>query len=155
MHEAPPGVAAPGERDPPAPEAFALAAGGHSELRALLAREALDHATLARAYEAFMVVDVRVKAAIADWQLASTDMVRLVRGTALCDVGVEAGAAADRLAALVPRYVPYARRLAAALAALRAGDGRYAASPWVDSLHQVWFELHQDLLLTLGRERGA
>ena len=39
--------------------------------------------------------------------------------------------------------------------ALRAGDGRYAASPRIDSLHQVWFELHQDLLLTLGRERGA
>ena len=32
---------------------------------------------------------------------------------------------------------------------------RFVASPRVDSLHQVWFELHEDLLVTLGRERGA
>jgi hypothetical protein len=149
------GVPARGGSDPAAPETFALAAGGHVALGALLARERRDHAALARAYEAFMAVDTRVKAAITGWQLASTGAARLAHGAALRNVGAEAGAAVDRLTALVPRYAAYARRVGTAREALRAGDERYVASPRVDSLHQVWFELHQDLLLTLGRERGT
>ena len=171
VRAAPGGVPSRGEDDPSVPETvFSLTPDGHAELRALLAHEPLDHAALGRAYEAFLGVDARVKAAVTDWQLASTKGRRFAlgattlaatpRGTqaptaTLCDVGADAAVVADRLAVLVSRYAPYARRLATALEALRAGDGRYAASPRVDSLHQVWFELHQDLLLTLGRERGA
>ena len=36
---------------------------------------------------------------------------------------------------------------------LRDGDGRYVASPRVDSYHGVWFELHEDLIQLAGRTR--
>jgi hypothetical protein len=62
---------------------------------------------------------------------------------------------AERLAAVGARLRPYAVRLASALEALDGGDTRFVASPRVDSLHQVWFELHEDLLATLGRVRAA
>ena len=37
----------------------------------------------------------------------------------------------------------------------RAGDGRYVASPRVDSYHGIWFELHEDLIALAGRTRAA
>ena len=52
-----------------------------------------------------------------------------------------------------PRLARYAHRLDAAAAAVAAGDGRYIASPRVDSYHGVWFELHEDLIRLAGRTR--
>jgi hypothetical protein len=147
-------AAAPRSGETPHDRAFTLTPDGRQELAALLAAEPRDPAALAEAYDAFMGVDAELKAAITGWQLAAADA-RGGQGAALAAAGVRASAVAGRLAALVARYAPYARRLAAAVAALRAGDERYAASPRVDSLHQVWFELHEDLLLTLGRERRS
>ena len=37
----------------------------------------------------------------------------------------------------------------------RPAIARFVASPRVDSLHQAWFELHEDLLVTLGRSRAT
>ena len=34
------------------------------------------------------------------------------------------------------------------------GNGKYIASPRVDSYHGVWFELHEDLILLAGRTRA-
>ncbi len=34
-------------------------------------------------------------------------------------------------------------------------DPRYFVSPLVDSYHSVWFECHEDFLLTLGRTRAG
>ena len=53
------------------------------------------------------------------------------------------------------RLGPYPARLGNAIEQLQAGDTAYIARPTVDSYHQVWFELHEDLLVTLGRERAA
>jgi len=35
-----------------------------------------------------------------------------------------------------------------------SGDGKYVASPRVDSYHGIWFELHEDLILLAGRNRA-
>ena len=56
----------------------------------------------------------------------------------------------DRL----PRLRRYAARIEAALARVRDGDGRFVASPRVDSLHGVWFELHEDLIRLAGSTRA-
>jgi pyruvate,orthophosphate dikinase len=45
-------------------------------------------------------------------------------------------------------------RLGLAVAAARGGDGRYIASPRVDSYHGIWFELHEELILLAGRSRA-
>jgi pyruvate,orthophosphate dikinase len=58
------------------------------------------------------------------------------------------------LLAGLPRLAAYRDRLERAAAAARAGDGRYLASPRVDSYHSIWFEMHQDLILLAGRKRS-
>jgi hypothetical protein len=52
------------------------------------------------------------------------------------------------------RYRGYRPRLEAALAKLRSGDTDWFTKPLLDSYHTVWFQLHEDLLNTLGIERS-
>lgn len=59
----------------------------------------------------------------------------------------------DHLGRGLPRFARYGRRLSAALQRLTNGDSAAFATPMSSSYHCVWMELHQDLLLTLGRER--
>lgn len=61
----------------------------------------------------------------------------------------------DTLAGALARFAPYRSRLTHALARVTAGEGDWFTRPVLDSYHSVWFELHQDLLETLGLERGA
>jgi pyruvate,orthophosphate dikinase len=61
----------------------------------------------------------------------------------------------DALASGPTRLAAYRDRLERANAAAQAGDGRYVASPRVDSYHGVWFELHEDLILLAGRTRAG
>ena len=61
----------------------------------------------------------------------------------------------DRLAAHLPRFGRYGRDFAAALDRLGDGDTKALAAPLSASYHDHWMELHQDLLCTLGRERGS
>jgi len=36
-----------------------------------------------------------------------------------------------------------------------AGDVDWFTKPMIPSYHTVWFEMHEDLLCTLGIERGS
>ena len=56
-------------------------------------------------------------------------------------------------AELEPRLGEYTRRLEAAYDKVLAGDNDFVSGARVDSYHTVWFELHEDLLRMLGRER--
>jgi hypothetical protein len=55
--------------------------------------------------------------------------------------------------ALEPRLGEYLRRLDAAYDKALAGEHDFVSGAKVDSYHTVWFELHEDLLRMLGRER--
>jgi hypothetical protein len=59
----------------------------------------------------------------------------------------------ETLSARDPRFSSYVRRFAAASDAVAAGDVDLVSSPVRDSVHNVWFEFHEDLLRTLGRAR--
>jgi hypothetical protein len=59
------------------------------------------------------------------------------------------------LAHALARFGNYGRRLAAARARVEAGEPDWMTKPMIDSYHSVWFELHEDLLATLGIERGG
>jgi pyruvate,orthophosphate dikinase len=52
-----------------------------------------------------------------------------------------------------PRLAGYRLRLDRALEQATGGDGRFVASPRVDSYHGIWFELHEDLIRLAGRTR--
>ena len=49
----------------------------------------------------------------------------------------------------------YHGRFATALRRSQRGEREWVAKPRADSCHTVWMELHEDLLATLGLERGA
>jgi len=60
----------------------------------------------------------------------------------------------DELGAKVPRLLRYRERLMDALARADAGDARFISDVRVDSIHSIWFEMHEDVLLVLGKERN-
>lgn len=59
----------------------------------------------------------------------------------------------DRFAELDPRLAVYKRRLDDAYDRVLAGEHEWVSGARIDSYHTVWFELHEDLLRMLGRER--
>ena len=62
------------------------------------------------------------------------------------------GPVLDALAEVRTRFASYSPRLAAALGEATT-DPRWIDSPTRDSVHTVWFELHEHLLATLGKTR--
>jgi pyruvate,orthophosphate dikinase len=58
-----------------------------------------------------------------------------------------------KIVVCAPRFAPYSARLDSCVERLLAGDKTAFTAPLAESYHTVWFELHQDLLLTLGLQR--
>ncbi|MHB1911360.1 MAG: MarR family transcriptional regulator, partial [Acidimicrobiales bacterium] len=58
------------------------------------------------------------------------------------------------LAATMDRFASYGPRLQLALDRVMDGHDDWFTRPVIDSYHTVWFELHEDLLSTLGIERS-
>lgn len=144
---------------------YRLTEAGRTAQAALLAADVADP-TAREALEAvdvaFLPANTRLKEICARWQLrdgepndhedAAYDATVVAELEALdADLAPVLRAAADGLA----RLGTYADRLGSALTRLRGGELAAFARPLADSYHDVWMELHQDLLLSLGRERGA
>ena len=55
----------------------------------------------------------------------------------------------------IPRYETYVRRFANSVSLVDRGDKDYVCKPTIDSVHNVWFEFHEDILSVLGRPRDA
>lgn len=60
-----------------------------------------------------------------------------------------------RLAGELDRFAHYGPRFSAALERIQAGQHEWFTKPVVESYHTVWFELHEDLLATLGLDRAT
>lgn len=56
------------------------------------------------------------------------------------------------LSAILDRFDGYGDRLAEAANRALAGEWEYVSEHW-DSFHTVWFQLHEDLLVTIGKPR--
>ena len=72
----------------------------------------------------------------------------------LTDVHRRAERICADLTAVLPRFGRYGVRLGNALARADAGETA-AVADTIDSYHSVWFQLHEDLLVTLGLPRWA
>ena len=57
------------------------------------------------------------------------------------------------IAQLVPRYASYVRRLERSVTMVDQGNPDFVCTPTVDSLHNIWFEFHEDFLMIQGKER--
>ena len=116
------------------------------------------------AYERFERINRDLLTLFTDWQMvpaaggrtpndhADADYDRRVIDD-LSALHTLAEAMLEQLAQGQVRFADYNLRLADALMRLRAGDNRAFATPMSASYHCIWMELHEDLLVTLGRER--
>jgi hypothetical protein len=71
----------------------------------------------------------------------------------LAEAHQQAKAVLAELEKEAPRFARYRERLDAALERARAGEPEWVSGVRCDSYHTVWFELHEDLLRILARER--
>jgi hypothetical protein len=113
-------------------------------------------AAVERAYLAFLEVNSSFKELCTDWQLVgpTQQSARAAFAAELEDVVDAARGAVTTAAAEAEWFGPYAPRLKRAVTRFGAGDDRYLVSPHVDSVHTIWFECHEDFLVTLGRDRS-
>lgn len=131
---------------------------------------ATEHAALraspgfVAAYEAFERINVPLKALITDWQTVSVGGSRVANDHSdreydmavidrLGDLHAQAGEVIARLQSEVARFDYYTRGLAAALERAEAGEREWVSDARIASYHTLWFELHEDLLRLLGRQR--
>jgi len=147
--------------------AFRLTAEGKLKGHDFIAadREAWGVDKAVEALDAFLPLDHRMKDTVTAWQVRELDGAQAINDHS--DPGYDAEVI-GRLTALhqdvsswlqqlsldLPRLGGYRTRLARALSLACGGDGRYVASPRVESYHGVWFELHEDLIRLSGRKRS-
>jgi len=123
----------------------------HEELLA----EGIDESgkeDLAKAYEDFLALNAMVKEIASRWQSVTDDAGRFDLVEEIHEIHEDAVAALDEAGEVAPRFGRYGDRLTEALDRVPE-DPRFMVSPSVDSYHTVWFEAHEDFLLTLGRTR--
>lgn len=149
---------------------WSLTAAGKEANERMLA-EQLDASgarpSVVEAHRAFLPLNARLQKACTDWQL------RPARGDSMAindhgdfdwDDAIlrelrTLGGRLVRIEALLTtaldRFAGYRERYVAALTRAEAGQWVWVDGVGIDSLHVVWFELHEDLLATLGLERGS
>ncbi len=115
-------------------------------------------------YEAFERVNVALKQVITDWQTMTVGGKKVANDHSdeEYDAGIidRLGAIHEqvepiiqRLAAQLPRLAIFGKKLLAALETAEDGDHEWVSDIRRESYHTVWFELHEDLLRIMGRER--
>ncbi len=72
--------------------------------------------------------------------------------TLLADLDRRAGVVIAALTEALPRFGRYRVRLGEALRRVQAGELQYFTDDMA-SYHVIWFQLHEDLLVTLGIPR--
>lgn len=161
---------------------WSLTAAGRVEGERLLAEE-LDRSghrpAVEDAYHRFLQLNPQMLAVCTDWQVKDqsaqllNDHEDAAYDRAVIDRLGEIHAAVvpicAELTAMLDRFAGYGPRLDTAIGHLRPDrdgpspeprapgpdDRVWFTSPTIDSYHTVWFELHEDLLATLGIDRAS
>ncbi|GAA0987132.1 hypothetical protein GCM10009555_065880 [Acrocarpospora macrocephala] len=114
---------------------------------------------VAEAFDRFLPLNTELLDLCGAWQIRSgalndhTDAAYDARVLAvLVDFDRRAGVVCAALSAALPRFGRYRVRLAEALARVGSGELEYVTDDMA-SYHVIWFQLHEDLLVTLGIPR--
>lgn len=159
--------AAAGGRLVEAQGAFALTPAGRMILDSQYSRyydELREDAAFVAAYERFERVNVELKQVITDWQTMDVGGQKVRNDHSNKDYDAEV---LDRLGEVHERYEPilaqlirglprltvYRHKLERALEEAEAGKLQWVSDAKLESYHTVWFEMHEDLLRVLGRQR--
>jgi hypothetical protein len=162
------GEAASSGRVGAAQDKFVLAPLARLALEGQYAREYATlraDAAFLQAYETFELINVQLKALITDWQTIEVAGARLANDHADASYDIRIidrlgnlHERADRILAQfikgLPRFDYYRRKLTEALERAEDGQSEWVSDARLPSYHTLWFELHEDLLLILGRRRA-
>jgi hypothetical protein len=146
---------------------FMLTAPAQVALRSEYSRVYADQrssAAMNAAYDDFEKINVLVKHLITDWQTMDVGGEKLPNDHSnkdrdekiidrLGDLHERSEPILKRMAAGLPRLGIYMEMLTAALEKAEDGAIEWVSDARIASYHTVWFELHEDLLRALGRER--
>jgi DNA-binding MarR family transcriptional regulator len=144
---------------------WALTPAGRAEHERLLAEE-LDalgcRAVVEDAYGRFLELNPDLLTVCTAWQMKDESTMNAHddedydRGVVhqLGDVHERIEPVLTDLRNALDRYQGYQPRFRNALVRVQDGDHDWFAKPMIDSYHTVWFQLHEDLLNTLGIERS-
>ncbi|MEM9564992.1 MAG: PEP/pyruvate-binding domain-containing protein [Actinomycetota bacterium] len=112
-------------------------------------------------YDEFLAINDAFKQLCTDWQLrdgdpndhsdADYDAAIVAR---LGELDERAQPVVAAIGAIVPWMVGYGQRLGAARARIESGDPKGLTGVMCDSYHDIWMELHEDLILTKGIDRA-
>ncbi len=126
--------------------------------------ELRENSAFVQPYEAFERINVVLKQVITDWQTMSVGGKNVANDHSDPDYDAEIidrlgelheqfEPIIDRLADILPRLAIYRKKLLRALEAAEDGDHEWVSDVRRESYHTIWFELHEDLLRIMGRER--
>jgi hypothetical protein len=110
-----------------------------------------DEAVLAW-YERFEAINQQFIKQVSEWQSSDGDariLSRLVRTVERLSKNLQ------ELTPLIPRYRNYLHRFGAGVARIDAGESEFVCKPTIDSVHNIWFEFHEDILSVIGRPRDT
>ncbi len=147
-------------------EMYRLSEDGKALGETLMAqdREKWSVESATAALDAFLALDERMKETVTSWQMREVEGEQVLNDHT--DEGYDRGVLddlaelhADATDWLVPqidgleRLETYRVRLEKAAREIWRGNHDYVASPRIDSYHNIWFELHEDLIQLAGRTR--
>jgi hypothetical protein len=151
-------------------EGWSLTESGRAENERLLAAELVSPGGAEEArdvYRDFLPLNTRLQRACTDWQLRPVPGSRLATNDhsdpgwdgavldELTAIDHSLAPLAERLGGILTRFRGYDTRFTTALHRARAGEAGWVDRTDIDSCHRVWFELHEDLIATLGLNRGT
>ena len=122
------------------------------------------HPDFKAGYEGFERLNGALKQLITDWQTLPVGGGRVPNDHSnkdydakiidrLGELHERAELVLKRLAGVVPRFQIYDEKLRAALGKSEDGAIQWVSDAKIESYHTLWFELHEDLLRLMGRER--
>lgn len=122
----------------------------------------VDLTSLSPHYHAFLELNTAFKTLCGDWQLrdgapndhsdAAYDAKVVAR---LVDLHAASAPVVSAMSGVIARLSPYVPRLESTCAAVVAGQTNMFTGVMCGSFHDVWMELHEDLILSQGIDRAA
>jgi hypothetical protein len=116
-------------------------------------------------YQGFLSSNQKFLSLCTDWQLRTVEGEQEVNDLSdasydeeviarLADINDEIQPVCQSLATFLNRFEGYSHRFSEALHKVQNNEPEWFTKPMIDSYHTIWFELHENLLGTLGIERS-
>jgi hypothetical protein len=103
-------------------------------------------------YDRFETINEQFIKQVSEWQ--STDGDERIQSRLIKTVE-RLGKNLQALTPLIPRYESYLHRFGASVARIDEGQKEFICTPTIDSVHNIWFEFHEDILSVIGRPRDT